>query len=321
MKPTRILATTALLATTLGCVFVHAQRQNANDGEDQALPKNQVSIEVRGDYRYIKSNGIPDHEPGRFPNRNNPGTIGVVWHSYRVPLHPKVTDKITPQLFGSIGIALNGIPFDPGTAEFWNRDPNSGWRQAARAGTNDLGLDYSNAHVQPNGAYHYHGLPYGWLNKLPHPEEPQTVLTGYAADGFPIYALYGYTDAKDAKSPLKELRSSYRLKEGARPGGDDGPGGRYDGTYEQDLQYVAGSGDLDECNGRFGVTPEYPEGTYYYVLTKDYPYVPRAFRGTPDTSFTRRPPGGGPGGPGGGPGGGRGPGGPGGGPPPPWMGP
>ena len=33
------------------------------------------------------------------------------------------------------------------------------------------------------------------------------------------------------------------------------------GTFTSDYQYVANSGDLDECNGRTGVTPEYPAGT------------------------------------------------------------
>ena len=67
-----------------------------------------------------------------------------------------------------------------------------------------------------------------------------------------------------------------------------------------------------ERDGRFGVTPEFPGGTYYYVLTNKYPFVPRLLHGVPDDSFKRKgPPGGGRGGPpgrggqGGGPGGGR----------------
>lgn len=114
------------------------------------------------------------------------------------------------------------------------------------------------------------------------------VLVGYAADGFPVYSEYAHEDADDASSQLRKMKPSYRLKEGTRPGGDDSPGGRYDGTYNQDFEYVEGLGDLDACNGRTGVTPEYPDGTYYYVLTEDFPMIPRAFRGTPDESFERR---------------------------------
>jgi len=87
-------------------------------------------------------------------------------------------------------------------------------------------------------------------------------------------------------SAIAEMQSSYRLRSGARPGdGTDAPGGDYDGTYIQDFEYVQGLGDLDECNGRFGKTPEYPEGTYYYVLTADFPVIPACFVGTPSEDF------------------------------------
>jgi len=54
---------------------------------------------------------------------------------------------------------------------------------------------------------------------------------------------------------------------------------------------VKDAGDLDEANGRFGVTPEFPQGTYHYVLTDDFPFIPRQFKGTPDSSFFRHGPG------------------------------
>ena len=58
--------------------------------------------------------------------------------------------------------------------------------------------------------------------------------------------------------------------------------------------FVAGAGDLDACNGRTGPTPEFPGGTYHYVLTETFPFIPRLWHGTPDPSFLRRgpPPGG-----------------------------
>ena len=52
------------------------------------------------------------------------------------------------------------------------------------------------------------------------------------------------------------------------------------GTFLQDYEYVAGSGDLDECNGRTGVTPEFPKGIYHYVVTDTWPYVHRCVKGT-----------------------------------------
>lgn len=98
----------------------------------------------------------------------------------------------------------------------------------------------------------------------------------------------GTGDARDAASKLRVLTSSYRVKHGARPATASGPGGTYDGIFVEDYDYVPGSGDLDECSGRFGVTPEFPAGIYHYVLTEDFPFVPRAFRGTPDPSFAKR---------------------------------
>jgi len=45
-----------------------------------------------------------------------------------------------------------------------------------------------------------------------------------------------------------------------------------------------------------GKTAEYPQGTYYYVATAEFPFYPRKLKGAPDPSFRRGPPGGGPGG-------------------------
>jgi hypothetical protein len=195
-------------------------------------------------------------------------------------------------------VAINGVPFDPGANEFWHHDRNSGWQYEPMTGHLNLGVDDSNAHVQPTGAYHYHGLPIGLIANVKNAKE-HMLLIGWAADGFPIYAPWGYTDATNAQSPIKDLKSSFKLKSGTRP---NGPGGTYDGTYVADFEYVAGAGDLDDCNGRFGVTPEFPGGIYQYYITKDFPFIPRKFRGTPDPSMMHRhPPGGRPPPTGGGP--------------------
>jgi hypothetical protein len=59
----------------------------------------------------------------------------------------------------------------------------------------------------------------------------------------------------------------------------------------QDYEWAHGNGDLDERNGHIGATPEYPNGIYHYVLTSEFPFVPRIWRGTPDASFTHPSPG------------------------------
>lgn len=251
-----------------------------------------VSITVEGAKRVIRANGLPDHATGKFPGKGNPNRIAPQRYDYTVPAAPQPAAKPTPLNMSPFGIAVNGVVFDPSADEWWKRDRSTGWQYEALGGGPDLGIDSEHAHVQPNGAYHYHGMPPALLARLSGGKNPM-VLVGWAADGFPIYGPWIPTDAHDVNSALKRAMPSYRVKAGDRPAG---PGGVHDGKFGQDWEYVAGSGDLDECNGRVGQTPEFPEGTYYYVLTDDYPFVSRLWRGTPDASFIRRgpPPGGGP---------------------------
>lgn len=257
---------------------------------------NVVSITVEGNLRVIRGNGLPDHETGAFPNSGNPHSITEQSYEFSVPLNPQAATATTSVLGSNnrpayrVGVAINGVPFDVTTAEFWRNDPSLGWNIEA-VGTLNLGLDDNQAHVQPTGAYHYHGVPYGLIDGQV--STVHSALYGYAADGFPIYILYGYTDANDATSSVKKITSSYRLKSGSRP--SSGPSGSYDGTYTQDYEYIEGLGDLDENNGRFGVTPEYPDGIYHYYITDTFPFHPRSFKGTPNSSFRLGPPSGKPG--------------------------
>jgi len=244
--------------------------------------RNDVTIFSDNELRYITSNGIPTVH-GEFPNAHNPNTIQAQHYHFKMPLYPQMAKTIVElQGFEDFGVGIDGVPFDPGTAEFWNGNPE--WRYEALSGKINLGLDQNNAHVQPNGAYHYHGLPTDLL--VGQSSSEHSKLIGYAADGFPIYAKYGYVQASFKASGIKELKSSWKLRPGDRPAG---PGGAFDGTFTQDYMYVAGAGDLDECNGRYGVTPEYPAGTYHYFITADFPIVPRCFKGNPDESFMKDP--------------------------------
>ena len=267
-------------------IHTHAKGEVHTHEFETQIAKNRAKIEVRGEYRVIEANGIADHEAGRFPNRGNPNPIWEQNYKFQVPAKPKSSGAFSLVRRGMLfGVAINGVPFDPGTAEFWNFDPNSGWNYEALSGKIWLGTDSSNAHVQPNGAYHYHGVPVKLIERLGGPDK--FVLVGWAADGFPIYGPVAPENANDPRSKPKKLKSSYRLKTGNRP---NGPGGPYDGTFVEDYEYVKGLGDLDEGNGRFGKTPDFPESTYYYVLTEEFPFVPRMMRGTPDPSFRKGPP-------------------------------
>lgn len=297
----RFLSVWSLVALTSTVLLAHPNHHATQKTDVAPVPateqppgKSEINITIEDDQRVITANGLPDHSTGRFPNGDNPNGIRAQHYRFSMPVHPVAKATPTPLVRQPFGIALNGVLFDPGTAEYWHDDHDSNWHYDAKGGAFSLGLDTNNAHVQPNGAYHYHGIPVALLEKLSGGREQMTLI-GWAADGFPIYAVWGYRDATAPASPVVKLRTSYQLKKGQRPTSNDQPGGKYDGSFVEDFTYVAGSGDLDECSGRIGVTPEFPGGTFYYVLTEDFPFVPRAFRGKPDASFARRD---GPGGPG-----------------------
>ncbi|MDF1826135.1 MAG: YHYH protein [Verrucomicrobiales bacterium] len=282
--------------------------------------RTEVEIRKRGRKRSIESNGMPNHLIGEFPNPGNPNVVAEQDFDIEIPSRPEVAEEVTwlqgnlaKREFKVFGITLDGVFFEPGAGEFWMGRPSGEWNYEALGGAVPLGLDTNYAHVQPGGKYHYHGMPTGLMKRLGYEKGDHSPLIGWAADGFPIYAVYGYEDAENAGSGVVEMKTSFRLKEGSRPGGDDAPGGEYDGAFFADYEYVPGLGTLDECNGRFCVTPEFPDGTYAYFLTTEWPVVPRALRGTPSQmrgatdngpgEEGRRPPGG-PGGmrpPGGGP--------------------
>ncbi|MEK9679311.1 MAG: YHYH protein, partial [Rhodospirillaceae bacterium] len=66
------------------------------------------------------------------------------------------------------------------------------------------------------------------------------------------------------------------------------PGGQHDGTFVVDYEFVKGAGDLDACNGKRVTTPDFPDGTYAYFLTQDWPVTPRCFNAAPDQSCAKR---------------------------------
>ena len=297
MKMNPILTAAGLLATTLTVCLAHpghdesspalyaALSGDASASATKSSSEPKVIISIAGDYRTFRANGLPDHKPGAFPNAGNPNRISAQSYDFRVALKPKTNAAPRDARGGWFGVALNGVPFEPGTGEFWNGQRE--WNYEAKSGFINLGLDQNNAHVQPTGAYHYHGLPTGLMDKLGG-DGNKMLLVGYAADGFPIYTSIGYSNATNATSALRKMRSSWQIKKGERSGG---PGGTHDGKFTSDYEYVSGSGDLDECNGWFGVTPEYPQGIYYYCITDEFPQLARSWRGTPDASFFKRGPG------------------------------
>lgn len=263
----------------------------------------QYNESISGSTRTITCNNIPDHKVGLFGNVNgaiNPNAISEQSKSYDITTSPIEAGSFISliQTTGTFptagpkyafGILLNGVKLDPVAAEPFPHEgamsANANWEWNLEATNVRIGLDCNNAHVQPTGEYHYHGSPILYLQNINAPSDAMTMI-GYAADGFPIYYKYAYQDANDASSSVMEMTPSYQLKSGNRPGdGITAPCDEYNGVYSNDYEYLSGLGTLDEANGRNGITPEFPNGTYYYILTDDFPSIPRYFRGTPSDDF------------------------------------
>ena len=87
-------------------------------------------------------------------------------------------------------------------------------------------------------------------------------IIGWAYDGNPIYGPFGYSNPED-KTSITRLTSGYS-KDITKV--LDRPSGFAEGFFIEDYQYT-NSGSLDQKNGRFEKTPEFPNGVYAYHAT------------------------------------------------------
>lgn len=188
-------------------------------------------------------------------------------------------------------------PGGPTAVQSWNRDAIIAEMK---------GFDCSKGHPAM-GNYHHHQNPSAFkldlkivstvcnlydadglysINTAAH-----SPLIGFAYDGYPIYGAYGFKNA-DGTGGVVRIKSGYQLRSITtrthHADGTDVPDGpavnsTYPlGYFREDYEFTShpGSEDyLDEHNGRFCITPEYPSGTYCYFATVDenhnsaYPYV------------------------------------------------
>ena len=195
-------------------------------------------------------------------------------------------------------------PGGPMNTQAWNRD-------AVRA--ERAGFDCAKGHPAM-GNYHHHQNPSAFnldLNVISNvcdlyladglytiDSTQHSPLLGFAYDGFPIYGAYAYRNA-DGTGNIVRIKSGYQLRNITErthhaDGTDvaDGPTVNANcplGYFREDYEFVASASPdvLDEHNGRFCITPEYPQGTYAYFCTVDanwnsaYPYaVGPTFYGT-----------------------------------------
>ena len=192
---------------------------------------------------------------------------------------------------------MSPCPGGPGASQSWNRDAIPAEK---------LGFDCSKGHPAM-GNYHHHQNPSAFkldLNVISSvcnlydadglyaiDSTVHSPLIGFAYDGFPIYGAYGYKNI-DGTGGITRMKSGYQLRNISNrlvwSDGTDVPDGPVVSTtyplgyFREDYEFITHAGQpdfLDEHNGRFCITPEYPNGIYCYFTTVDenwnsaYPYA------------------------------------------------
>lgn len=241
-------------------------------------------VTISGDKRMMTTNALPNHKTGTFPNAGNPNTISAQNIKYSFPLNPVNTGKA--KWAREPGVAVNGVKFEPETAEAFVCETGERYRIEAFQNLVNLGLDANHAHVQPTGAYHYHGVPVGLVDILYKRED--LIHVGFALDGFPIYysksGKYKPSFKLSGKSRTGDVCSYDTRKEIIKK---ELKNTNPDGTFVSDWEYVKGLGDLDECNGKV------VNGKYMYFVTDTYPYAGRCLMGEFKEERPKGPPPGG----------------------------
>ena len=148
----------------------------------------------------------------------------------------------------------------------------------------ETGIGYVSGTYGATGLPEVNCIPY-LGGALTHPDGHSKIL-GIAADGYPIYGPSGYANPNSRTSGTKLMVSGFGYDpfitfNGVRAFSGSPPpvNSQYPlGTFMQDWVF-AGGGDLDIRNGRYCLTPDYPNGTYAYFITVDstqtpvYPYI------------------------------------------------
>lgn len=259
---------------------------------------NYTALNLVDDILYIGTNGLANHAMGLWPNTTLNSAQGQDW-VFAITTYPSEKPTRYPVRPDSeIGIAINGVPFYSTVGRFQDRLVSASDPSEVEIYTENIvetgsyaGPDAGNGYLTTDAAYVYRMDPVLLYTKNPAAHSP---ILGFALDGYPIYGPYGYANS-DGTGGVVRNTSSYVLKTDLRlvqqniqNGTKYASLGSPTGVYTEDWQYVAGVGTLDQHNGRFVVTPEYPYGTYAYFVTVDdqdlpaYPYIiGPTFRGVP----------------------------------------
>ena len=248
-----------------------------------SLPSNVQIVQYTTTDVYVSSSCIPDYSIGPWSqNPNTPSNQSFVTKFTRNPIQNTGTLTNTPM--GNMGMWINGVAiYNPKDGYYWNNNTSSfnspGTGTWNRNALYYEGVSFDNClgHPDGSGTYHHHVNP-----KCLYDATANTVhspIIGYAFDGFPIYGAYGYTNV-NGTGVIKRMTSSYVLSSASSRASGPPVNSNYPlGSMCEDYVFTQGAGDLDVHNGRFCVTPEYPNGIYAYFVTIDanlspvYPFV------------------------------------------------
>lgn len=275
------------------------------------------AVQYSTSWVYVTTNGIPAYTTGPFLD-GNPSLATDQNAIFKFPLTPtQNTGSLTATTGGNIGVFINGVAlFDYRDGVSWKNSTNA-LAGGPLGGTGDnvwnrdavvaerQGFDCSKGHPAM-GNYHHHQNPSAYdldLNVLSTicnlydadglyaiDSTVHSPLIGFAYDGYPIYGAYGYKNA-DGTGGIVRIKSSFQLRNittrttlytGATVTAGPDVSTIYPlGYFKEDYEFITPTAAdyLDEHNGRFCVTPEYPNGTFCYFATVDanwnsaYPYV------------------------------------------------
>ena len=304
------------LQNTTGIMGRHYVRNNYIPINDNSLA-NVLSVKYSTANVYVATNGIPAYITGPFLD-GNPSIATSQNAIFKLPLNPvKNTGNPVSTTGGNIGLFINGValfdyrdgvswksstgtlaggPFGGMGDNVWNRDAVVAER---------LGFDCAKGHPAM-GNYHHHQNPSAFSLDLSVisticnlyvadglyliDSNVHAPLIGFAYDGFPIYGAYGYKNL-DGTGGIVRMKSSYQYRNistrtqyanGTTVTAGPPVSTTYPlGYFKEDYEFVLDSNSdyLDVHNGRFCITPEFPNGTYCYFTTVNkewnsaYPYV------------------------------------------------
>jgi hypothetical protein len=304
------------LQNTTGIMGRHYVRNNYIPINDNSLA-NVLSVKYSTANVYIATNGIPAYITGPFLD-GNPSIATSQNAIFKLPLNPiKNTGNPVNTTGGNIGLFINGVAlFDYRDGVSWKAStgalaggPLGGmgdnvWNRDAVVAER-LGFDCAKGHPAM-GNYHHHQNPSAFSLDLTVisticnlyvadglyliDSNVHSPLIGFAYDGFPIYGAYGYKNL-DGTGGITRIKSSYQYRNistrtqyanGTTVTAGPPVSTTYPlGYFREDYEYVVNTNTdyLDDHNGRFCITPEFPNGTYCYFATVDknwnsaYPYA------------------------------------------------